>query len=363
MKNIHVLATSQPSTLIKDIWKNTFSLVEDFDINHTDFKPQHIYITNSKEIKIGDYYYLPRTNSVYKCIEDPTELNLERRLGIAKITLTTDGDLIKDGVQAIDDEFLEWFCKNSNCESVKVDLLKRGIYDEYKYKIIIPKSELANKLKQILDNMSQEEFNEEWKKITDLKLEGPSIIIPKEEPKLSNICIKCGVDLYALEGKFVCLKHPKECKGIYLSKETLLIHAAEQKQHLIDMMRNDEELGLYDEPKKEYKYIGECNGNNGNGCFLDSSGHDCGCFTRVLKEEPKKETTLEEVAHKMLSDYGIMSMGQSIGVLEVKKLMVKMAKWQQERSYSEEEVLELLYKLWEANPRNIKEWFEQFKKK
>ena len=38
-------------------------------------------------------------------------------------------------------------------------------------------------------------------------------------------------------------------------------------------------------------------------------------------------------------------------------------KWQQEISYSEEEVLDLLYKLWEANPRNIKEWFEQFKNK
>jgi len=45
--------------------------------------------------------------------------------------------------------------------------------------------------------------------------------------------------------------------------------------------------------------------------------------------------TLEEAAHKMLDDYGIKSMGQSIGVLEVKKLMVKMAKWQAERSYSE----------------------------
>lgn len=112
----------------------------------------------------------------------------------------------------------------------------------------------------------------------------------------------------------------------------------EQKQHIIDMMKSDEELGLYDEPKKEYKYIGECSGNNGNGCFLDSSGHDCGCFTRVLKEEPKKETALEEVAHKMLSDYGIMSMGQSIGVLEVKKLMVKMAKWQAEKMYSEEDM-------------------------
>jgi hypothetical protein len=25
--------------------------------------------------------------------------------------------------------------------------------------------------------------------------------------------------------------------------------------------------------------IGECKGNNGNGCFMDSCGHDCGCFT------------------------------------------------------------------------------------
>ena len=36
------------------------------------------------------------------------------------------------------------------------------------------KSELANKLKDILDNMSQEQFDEEWTKITELKLEGPS---------------------------------------------------------------------------------------------------------------------------------------------------------------------------------------------
>lgn len=32
-------------------------------------------------------------------------------------------------------------------------------------------------------------------------------------------------------------------------------------------------------------YIGECKGNNSNGCFLDSSGQNCGCFTKV--EEPK----------------------------------------------------------------------------
>lgn len=52
-----------------------------------------------------------------------------------------------------------------------------------------------------------------------------------------------------------------------------------------------------------------------------------------------KQETLEEVAHKMLDDYGIKSMGQSIGVLEVKKLMVKIAKWQQEQDAKEIKLL------------------------
>lgn len=36
------------------------------------------------------------------------------------------------------------------------------------------KSELAAKLKEILDNMSQEEFDKEWSEITALNLEGPT---------------------------------------------------------------------------------------------------------------------------------------------------------------------------------------------
>jgi hypothetical protein len=47
------------------------------------------------------------------------------------------------------------------------------------------------------------------------------------------------------------------------------------------------------------------------------------------------EESLEKAAHKMLMDFGIMSVGESINVLNVKKLMVLFAKEQQERSYSE----------------------------
>jgi DNA-directed RNA polymerase subunit F len=76
--------------------------------------------------------------------------------------------------------------------------------------------------------------------------------------------------------------------------------------------------------------------------------------------------TLEEVAHKALIDYGIKYKGEKVNISEVEKLMVSMAKWQQERSYSEEEILDLLQSFANedfSNVINIKKWFEQFKKK
>jgi hypothetical protein len=43
----------------------------------------------------------------------------------------------------------------------------------------------------------------------------------------------------------------------------------------------------------EYVYKGECKGNNDNGCFLDSCGHDCGCFTREVVTSITLETYKE----------------------------------------------------------------------
>lgn len=51
-------------------------------------------------------------------------------------------------------------------------------------------------------------------------------------------------------------------------------------------LSNDEEWEGFIQslqPKTEWEYVGECKGNNGNGCFMDSSGHDCGCYKRVPK--------------------------------------------------------------------------------
>jgi hypothetical protein len=127
MKNVHLITKEQ----------------EGADVLH-----QYLYITSEEDIGDGDWYYLPRTKSVHKCIEEPTELNLERRLGVAKIILTDNPDLIADGVQAIDNEFLEWFVKNPSCEWVEViydkDAFPYGVETAKGYgwyKIIIPQEE------------------------------------------------------------------------------------------------------------------------------------------------------------------------------------------------------------------------------
>jgi hypothetical protein len=33
----------------------------------------------------------------------------------------------------------------------------------------------------------------------------------------------------------------------------------------------------------QYELVGECKGNNNDGCFLDSCGHNCGCFEKIPK--------------------------------------------------------------------------------
>jgi hypothetical protein len=57
------------------------------------------------------------------------------------------------------------------------------------------------------------------------------------------------------------------------------------------------------------------------------------------------EESFEKAAHKMLMDFGIMSVSESINVLNVKKLMVLFAKEQEEKSYSKDEAFGIVYVL------------------
>jgi len=140
MKNIHVLPTDKPSRLhlIEDVlmftneYKNS---VCDSEVN--------IYITSDEEIKEGDWYHYFGHIIKYDSDENTLTSNCK------KIILTTDQDLIKDGVQDIDTEFLEWFVKNPSCEEVTVydGLFENRIWKKY---IIIPKEKQKQHLIDIM---------------------------------------------------------------------------------------------------------------------------------------------------------------------------------------------------------------------
>ena len=160
MKNIHVLSTPKPSRLW--FYKQTDILLTGLTVEKSkDIDTQHLYITNDEEIK-EDVKWIIHNGKIHEVIENKElyisvkELNhIDIRKDFCKkIILTTDQDLINDGVQAIDDEFLEWFVKNPSCEEVEVEsnkcLVKRGqcscSYQDIDcqclgYKIIIPKEE------------------------------------------------------------------------------------------------------------------------------------------------------------------------------------------------------------------------------
>lgn len=184
MKNIHVLPTDKPSRLISA--GNEFTLFKNLTI---DKRCKHIYITNDKEIKV-DEPYLGEDNNIYYLV---TNVNFNGK----KIILTTDPELIDNGVQAIDDEFLEWFVKNPRCESVEVEKEQYHTFVGMKKYPMIPNYK---------------------------------IIIPKEEPKQENCCTPIGQ-----------IKRYVDCKGCDRKpKQETLEEAADNwvRQPMIGTKRN-----------------------------------------------------------------------------------------------------------------------------
>ena len=116
-----------------------------------------LFITSDEVIKEKDYFYQGFDRCIHKCYKLTDNYIIAEKPSdypkniCKKIILTTDKLLIKDGVQAIDDEFLEWFVKNPSCEVVEVNWVKTpdGIFYHQEnvpygcYKIIIPKEELT----------------------------------------------------------------------------------------------------------------------------------------------------------------------------------------------------------------------------
>ena len=278
MRNVHLLPTDKPSRLHEfgGVWLTHKEPTECF-------RNYNIYITDDSEIKEGDWVLNTNTNTTAKYTGHGS------MDWWVKIILTTDQDLIKDGVQAIDDDFLEWFVNNPSCESVEVKNYK---FSEYplNYKIIIPKEEPKQETLSYTEAAKKDEriFNSTMMKQETLE----------EQP-----CNYCGKTLR---------EQMKGCNEItcyrqFLSKQELL-------EEVIENLTTDQIAWRWLDIEENYNSI---------------------------------EDTIS------------FEKGVEIG-----------AKWQAERMYSEEEVIELLqkyrYDLSSGKTANIgdttKFWFEQFKK-
>ena len=163
MKNLHIIATDKPSRLyfVKD--KLKLSPLKFTNDKEVDWLTHNLYITSDEEIKEGDWVLNEKSNSIY-----PIFILFGVGFYEKKIILTTNQDLIEEGVQSIDDEFLEWLVKNPSCEEVdiiedtftvkEVSMLPLGTRN-LKYKIIIPKQELS----KLIDEIDREFINKAFK--------------------------------------------------------------------------------------------------------------------------------------------------------------------------------------------------------
>jgi hypothetical protein len=189
MKNVHLITTNKPSRLTLRVKTN--ELIHSYKVfanNGVEINiNQDIYITNDEEIKEGDcYIYLGQIN---KRIRKNTSAEYPYP-HYQKIIITTDEQLINDGVQPIDDKFLEWFVKNPICEWVELyqDKEDYGSFQWYsEYKIIIPSEEPKQSIQEFIKHhgITEQNLIDGYKQGLQLIFENASKI-PNQEVAKQN---------------------------------------------------------------------------------------------------------------------------------------------------------------------------------
>ena len=131
MKNLFLLPTDKPTRIF-----TVESEVRLAGYPTTIFKTgKSIYIINNDRIKESDWYIDLSNGKIIKA----DEFSEHKNYGYLckKIILTTDVILRKYGIQAIDDDFLEWFVENPSCEYVNFKKIE-GKYIEYGVRVNSP---------------------------------------------------------------------------------------------------------------------------------------------------------------------------------------------------------------------------------
>lgn len=160
MKNIHLLPTDKPSRLYLGQNNNfVLGIIQNATQSKNEgFTNQHIYITNNETIKEGDWFFVQTPNisdgnlvakslgfgkSAWSShiLTKSTDEKGYHPSNCKKIILTTDQDLINDGIQAVDNIFAEWFVRNPDCKFVEIATEFDDDFGAPYYVICIPKNE------------------------------------------------------------------------------------------------------------------------------------------------------------------------------------------------------------------------------
>jgi hypothetical protein len=136
MRNLYILPTTKPSKLFENLL-GKLVITREYHPNTGVIQNRDVYITSDEAIKGGDYFLHP-FNTVHRAgraLDDPD---------FKRIILSSDQELMKYGVQAIDEEFLEWIVKNPSCEAVvaRVHEISYAIPKTI-YEIVLTKEDLG----------------------------------------------------------------------------------------------------------------------------------------------------------------------------------------------------------------------------
>ena len=348
MGNIFLLPTDKPTILHFDDKLFLSPNYQYSKIINSIVEGRNICITSDEEIKEGDWFYddlaIPDSMKV-KYLKGNLKSDKKLWLKRKKIILTTDQDLIADGVQAIDDTFLEWFVNNPSCEEVEIKTYATNCSCENQTKNRFGDNKIDKNSTCHLRNKCNINYK---------------IIIPKKEPKL------CGGHLQFL-GMVTPATEAYEC-----------IICRQEYRHTNTMGGNIFPLSKCTNgiSQKEYLKIRE-----GFKKSIDGQNHFIQHFKNggTVKDfkplEKVKQETLEEAAEDFANSKKWMDGGVSEWVQHIFK---EGAKWQAERMYSEEEFLAFgkscFYKGFEKSEKDdancftafreeIGSLFEKFKKK
>lgn len=254
MKNIFLIPTPKESRLWRDLDSNKlrFDNISTPNSNEcTKCSNEYVYITTDSKF-VRDEYITDGIRVIKATPKLVDAQGLVDRRDWKKIIITTDPELIKDGVHPIGEEFLKWFIKNPTCIKVEV------VYG------------LFNPMGRQVDpnDLGQNHSKCVWKY---------KIITTKEE----------------------------------------------QKQHLIDMMKGDEELGLYD-------------------IFNDEKRE--GVKRVIHQHKVLKGLSLVNPAHLQMTSngHGEFPDGYKLTEKGIQYIIEELSKIQEQKMYSEQEVRDLL---------------------